>query len=316
MKLCRTDFGDIPVSGAVENYPDGSIRSCSPSTECFLTTEAGELIPQYSTDDLRRKTVQAVHFYENGKLKSLPLEMKTPVFTPAGIVSAEMVTFYESGKVKRVFPLNGKLSGYWAQEDEEGLAEILTLDTPCGPISAKVISMCFYESGRLRSLTLWPGDKINVSTPSGVIKTRVGLSFSSNGKIKSLEPAEPVSVKTFIGDITAYDPDAVGINGDANSLTFGENGEVTKVVTTLTSIIATHHSGRELTFIPEYRESLCGDGEREVIPMYISFDNSGVSICSGVDSDPVYLDFSEHEFRTQPFLPQLDNLFGALRCSV
>ena len=41
--------------------------------------------------------------------------------------TAEQVSFYESGALKRIFPLNGTLSGYWTQEDEAKLATPLTL---------------------------------------------------------------------------------------------------------------------------------------------------------------------------------------------
>lgn len=316
MNLCVTELGDIPVSGAVELYRSGALRSCSPVGKCVLDTAAGELIPQFTTDDLRRKTVQAVHFYENGNVRSLPLESATPVFTPAGIISAEMLTFYESGRVKRVFPLNGKLSGYWSQEDEESLAEPVTIDTPAGAVSAKLISLCFYESGALRSITLWPGSVVRITAPCGVVETRVGVSFSEDGRLLSLEPASPTQVETRAGTFTAYDPDAVGIHGDSNSLKFNAEGEVIALTTTLSRITATDHTGREFVFSPEYRESLCGDGDEEMVPMKVDLSDNGLTTCIGSDSERTFLDFSEYEICTAPFLPRLENIFGELRCSV
>ncbi|WP_320172106.1 hypothetical protein [Maridesulfovibrio sp.] len=316
MNLCVTDIGDIPVAGPVESYGSGAVRSCSPVGRCVLSTEAGELVPQYSTDDLRRKTVQAIHFHENGNVRSLSLEEKTPVFTPAGIIPAEMITFYKSGHVKRVFPLNGKLSGYWAQEDEEALATPIALDTPAGPISVKLISICFYESGDLRSVTLWPGEIVTVGTPAGSLKVRTGMSFRQDGSLISVEPAVPVQVKTPAGTVTCYDPDAVGIHGDTNSLVFDCSGNVTRLVTTLTSITATHYSGRKAAFIPESRDSLCGDGDKEMVPMLVSFEAGGMTIQSNPKIAGVYIDFDEYEVRTDPFLPQLGNMLGGLKCSV
>ena len=314
MNLCITEIGNIPASSLVEYYGSGAVRSCSPVAECILKTEAGELTPQYSTDDLRRKTVQAVHFYENGNIRSLPLEERTPVFTPAGILPAEMLTFYEGGQVKRVFPLNGKLSGYWTQEDEENLAEPITIDTPVGPITVKVISICFYESGSIRSITLWPGETVTLTTSCGSIKTRTGMSFSPDGKLMSLEPAEPSVVKTRVGNVTAYDPDAVGINGDSNSLVFDAQGNITRLTTTLTSVKATHHTGKEVVFIPEYRDSLCGNGEKEVVPMSIDFEDDGMYIHVG--NEPAHINYEEYDVNTAPFLPNIDNIFGELRCGV
>lgn len=314
MNLCITDLRDIPVYGKVEYYVSGNVRSCAPAGRCLLDTEAGQLVPQFSTDDLRRKTVQAVHFHENGNVRSLPLEEKTPVFTPAGIISAEMLTFYESGKVKRVFPLNGKLSGYWTQEDEEQLAELVAIDTPVGALCVKVISICFHESGVIRSITLWPGETVSVPTPSGEIKVRSGLSFSREGRLVSVEPAEPTEVVTRIGKVTAFDYDSVGINGDVNSLVFDKDGNIARLSTSLTSVAATHLSGSQSVFIPEYRDSLCGSGEKEVTPMTIDFGDAGIEIVNG--SKPVHISYSEHEISTSPFLPNLDSMFGELKCSI
>ena len=37
---------------------------------------------------------------------------------PAGDYQAELITFYEDGNVKRVFPLYGQISAYWSVEEE------------------------------------------------------------------------------------------------------------------------------------------------------------------------------------------------------
>ncbi|WP_320007307.1 hypothetical protein [Maridesulfovibrio sp.] len=280
------------------------------------STEAGELVAQHSTDDLRRKTLQPVQTYANGTVKSLPLEERTPIFTPLGIIEAEMVTFYESGRLKRVFPLNGKLSGYWSQEDEGRLADAVTIDTPAGTINAKVISLCFFEDGSLRSLTLWPGETLSVETPVGRVETRVGISFSPTGRIRSLEPAEPTPVQTRIGMVTAFDPDAVGITGDLNSLVFDNEGQVAAISTTLSMISARHSSGGEFIFAPEFRESLCSESEREIVPMRMLFDGQGVEIAKNPKSEPAYVAFADYEIRSAAFLPQLDNLSMGLMCSV
>ena len=280
------------------------------------STEVGELVGQHSTDDLRRKTLQPVQTYANGTVKSLPLEERTPIFTPLGIIEAEMVTFYESGRLKRVFPLNGKLSGYWSQEDEARLADPVTIDTPAGTINAKVISLCFFEDGSLRSLTLWPGETLSVETPVGRVEARVGISFSPTGRIRSLEPAEPTPVQTRIGMITAFDSDAVGINGDLNSLVFDNDGQIAALSTTLSMINARHHSGGEFVFAPECRESLCSESEREIVPMRILFNGQGIEISLTPESEPAVIEFADYEIRSAAFLPQLDNLSMGLMCSV
>ena len=75
-------------------------------------------------------------FHESGRLKCLPLETQTIVATPAGDIPAEMLTFHPDGSLSRIFPLNGKLSGYWSQDDEAKLAAPLTMLTPVGVLTA------------------------------------------------------------------------------------------------------------------------------------------------------------------------------------
>ena len=123
MDTVLTRYGEIPVAGCLEWHATGELMSCAPAGPALLETPFGALPPQHSTDDLRRRTVQAVHFYDNGVLRHLPLETRTGIQTPAGPLLAELVTFHRDGSLSRVFPLNGKLSGYWTQEDEGRLAE-------------------------------------------------------------------------------------------------------------------------------------------------------------------------------------------------
>jgi hypothetical protein len=50
-------------------------------------------------------------------------------------------------------------------------------------------------------------------------------------ELESLEPSEPMGIQTPIGVIIAFDPNAVGINADSNSLVFNKNGNVTAITT-------------------------------------------------------------------------------------
>ena len=316
MDLCKTRLGDVPVAGPIEMYANGSVHICSPSGACVLETPVGNLVPQYSTDDLRRKTVQALSFYESGLPKSVPLEDKTLVKTPIGDVVAELVTFHPGGGISRVFPLNGKLSGYWSQEDEAGLADPIELMTPIGLIRTKIIGISFYENEALRSVTLWPGEIVEISTPVGTVKSRVGFSFSPEGRLESVEPGVPSAIKTYAGEILAYDSDAVGIHADHNSLVFGKDGSVTHIATTLTSIIATDKDGKKSVFTPLHRESICGEGETEVIPMHVDFTDEYVKITQNPDLPSVSIPVAGHRFVTRPCLPGLASPLGIIPCSV
>ena len=281
-----------------------------------ITTKYGELIPQHTTDDLRKRDLFPVEYHANGIIKSVPLETQTDMETPAGTIPAELVSFHDNGNINRIFPLNGKLCGYWDQEDEAALAKPVTLNTPVGILNIRVLSLGFYENGALRSITFWPEDTVSISTPAGPIKTRIGISFTPDGQIRSLEPATPTPVKTPVGEITAFDPDAVGVNGDINSLIFDENGEIVRVATTLTRLTAVSPDGRTTPYAPEQRESLCSEAEQEVVPMTIRFEPDTVTIWTYPDRPGTRIPREGHVFFAEPFLPQLAQPFTGLRCSV
>ncbi len=316
MKDITTRYGVIPATGRQETHAEGTLLSCHPGAPCVLETPLGPLTPQHTTDDLRKKEVQPVVFHESGVIRYLPLESQTTVPTPAGDMAAEMLTFHSDGSLSRVFPLNGKLSGYWSQEDEAGLAAPTTLLTPVGVLTAMVINVSFYPSGAMRSITLWPGQALSIPTPAGVIQTRMGMAFGPDGTVRSIEPSKPTPVVTPAGEIMAYDPDAVGINGDVNSLVFDDDGGVARIATTLTRLTVAAPDGRTTTFLPEERESLCGDTEREMVPMTVQFTADTVIVRTAPDTLPALIPRAGHAFFTAPYLPQLAHPFGQLRCSI
>ena len=316
MQTLNTRYGVIESTRQMAFTEQGTPAYCTAAKPCPLDTPAGTLTPQHTTDDLRKKEVQPVTFYKDGTIKSLPLELQAEIETPAGTVPAELVTFHPNGAINRVFPLNGKLSGYWAQEDEQGLARPAVLTTPIGAVTAYVISVGFHPDGQLRSLTLWPGETITVEAPTGPIAVRSGLSFWPEGTIRSLEPAKPTPIATPAGEITAYDPDAVGVNGDINSVLYHEDGTVARVVTTLTRIKAVFPDGRTTSFTPQYRDSLCGDEEREVEPMTVEFRGSEAEIRVTPKSTPVLLDLERTALFAEPHLPGLDMMGKGLHCGI
>ncbi|WP_419785463.1 hypothetical protein [Pseudodesulfovibrio sp.] len=311
-----TNYGILHCTRHMELTEDGSPLACTTAKASPLVTPVGELIPQFTTDDLRKKEVLPVTFRKDGTLRSLPLEKQTVVDTPAGPIPAEMITFHANGAVNRVFPLNGKLTGYWSQEDEKGFSKPVTLATPAGEITTHIINVCFYEDGTLRSVTLWPDESVMIATPVGGLKARMGISFAPDGRLRSMEPAEPCTVLTPAGEVTAYDPDAVGVNGDINSLRFHENGSVAHVVTTLTGIKAVDTDGTVTRYAPEFRDSLCGESDKEVVPMSISFDGKTASIQIKPKQPPVTIDMERSPLFAEPHLPGLSMGMPDLRCGV
>ncbi len=268
-----------------------------------IITQYGELIPQHTTDELRKKELLPVVFHSNGTPKSLPLEKQTTITTPVGDIPAELVTFHENGLLKRIFPLNGKLSGYWGETDELGLAKPVAIRTPAGTIAARLIGLSFYENEALRSITLWPGETVTIATGAGSMEARIGISFAPDGTVQSLEPATPTPVKTIAGEIMAYDPDAIGVNGDTNSLVLDDKGDIACVTTTLSRLKAVHPDGRISRFTPQHRESYCSDSDQEIIPMVVEFCEQAIKISTNTEAPSTRITKEQHQFFSEPYMP-------------
>jgi hypothetical protein len=272
MNSIITPYGKIVGIEFRTLYSNGKTDGCLVSSPNILKTPYGELVPQYESEDMGRRPVKPLYFYKKGSIKSIALQTQTMVSTPVGHVPAELITFHESGSIKRVFPLDGKLTGFWTSKNELTLAESLTIDSPLGSITAKFIGLQFYESGSLKSITLWPGQQLTVMTPAGKITLRTGIAFYENGKIRSLELANAIEVPTIIGPLTAYDNEPRGIHGDLNSLQFGPEGNVEGLSTTTDALTVIDHDGQERRFTPGIKDNLCGAERKVVVPMKIRFN--------------------------------------------
>jgi hypothetical protein len=286
MPVISTPFGTIEILSSPEFFPDGSLQSCIAATACPLSTPLGTLVPQFTASTLRKRQLPAISFHPSGMIRNLPLEEAVMISSPLGDMPAEQVTFYDSGAVRRVFPLNGTLSGYWTEEDEAALARPLALDTPLGPVQAAPVCVYFSPEGNLRSLTLWPGTVIDVPTPLGSIPVRTGIAFYDSGALRSVEPARPVAVPTPVGELVAFDQDALGICGDQNSLRFCENGALMGLTTAAHAFDVELENGRRKNLSPPLRRHPC-DGERmEAGPIVLEF-RPGLVIFSSADLPPM-----------------------------
>ena len=49
-------------------------------------------------------------YYDNGGIKSIYAQEPVKIKTSIGIIKAEFITFYESGAIKRIFPVYGGTS--------------------------------------------------------------------------------------------------------------------------------------------------------------------------------------------------------------
>lgn len=281
MDVVETNYGT--VSGVAERmtYASGALKSCRLTTENHLQTPVGEIIPLYRMAEIgerQQKDRQALGFFESGRIKRVALNQAMPLKTPLGIIKAEAVSFHESGAINRLFPLNGQVDGYWSEENEREMAESLDFDLPVGRFSARIISLCFYASGALKSLTLWPGERITIQAPTGPMRIRTGFSLYEDGALRSLEPAMVEELLTPIGLVKAFDAEMVGMNADQNSVQFSPAGKLMSVKTIHTGL-RVGLAGQEETLIEPFETAsrIDHDGMRTV-PMQIDFGEGSLKV--------------------------------------
>lgn len=268
--MIRSPLG--PLRGAMdpEYYPGGALRQCRLLEPNTVRTPSGAFTARHSAGHVRVKYGKSLSFHKSGAIRSLCLERQGVVETPLGPVPAEFVTWHESGAVRRVFPRNGMLSAYWTQEDEANLAWSASLDLSVGRIEAKIVGLHFYESGALRSVTLWPGEQVVLHTPAGDIPCRVGFSLYENGSLESCEPVEPGPVRTPFGHLPAFDPEPLGVHADENSLRFSPEGQVESLVTCAVLTIGDKTRGL-VTIGPSVRADPFDETVPRVIPLLCCF---------------------------------------------
>jgi antitoxin component YwqK of YwqJK toxin-antitoxin module len=236
------------------------------------------LIPQYQTEGVRNKYINSLSFYESGALKKLALQEQSLVLTNSGSMKAELITFYESGKIKRLFPLNGKITGYWTEDNEYELAEPMELSFSFGTFNKRVIGILFYEAGEIKSITFWPKELVKLKTPAGTVVGHFGIALYPEGNLKSCEPAYPILVDTAIGKLTAFDMEAIGINGDSSSLNFYENGSIKSILTSTDRITVSCINKESLEFEPGLKPSLLDEEGVDIIPLKVEFYDGKVRI--------------------------------------
>lgn len=270
--IIQTPFGIYGGVIGTEYYEDGGIKSLRLGERNMILTHAGELVPFYSEDTQRRKHKASLTFYREGTIKSVALDEQQEIITPIGEFPAELVTFYPTGEMKRFFPLDGRLSGYWSEEDERALNIPFSFEFPFSSFTAMLIGICFYESGDIRSVTLFPGEGIRIATDYGVLDVRGGFSLYESGELESLEPFEPQRIVTPIGPIYAYDINASGINAYKNSLRFDKKGRLVSAVTSGDKIVAVKRGGGTSFFLPTEKPNPEGEDGVATVPLRLDFD--------------------------------------------
>ncbi|MDQ8204147.1 hypothetical protein [Pelagicoccus sp. SDUM812003] len=282
METLETSFGTLSGIANFMAYGDGSLKSCILNKENRIQSAAGELIPQYRAAELgqrQKKYRSSLDFYRNGAIKSAALQEAMPLATPLGTFKAELVTFYDDGSINRLFPLNGQIDGYWSEQQEGALAETLDFDLPVGKFRAKIISLAFYRSGALKSVTLWPGQRITIDTPAGAMDARTGFSLFESGALRSVEPARPIELATPIGLIKAYDEEMLGMNADQNSVQFAEDGSLRSLKTIHTGLrVRLPEAVGEMTIEPLEAASYIDVTDTRTVPMRIDFESERIVV--------------------------------------
>lgn len=278
MEKFETRYGMLNGISSIELYNNGAIKECKLNKYSEMRTVYGNLVPQYDGAELRRKYKRSISFYENGNIQSVSFQKQTIIDTSIGRFPAELVVFYENGNIKRIFPLNGKMTAYWTEQNEYKLAEELNFSFGFGTFKKKIIGISFFESGFLKSLTLWPKDFIEVLTPCGIIETRIGVSLYPSGVVKSCEPRKQTIINTKIGQLQAFDVGAVGINGDINSLNFNEDGTIKSLRSSLDKISIKGIDGKVKVHEPELKTNRFNPLAMDVVPMNIEFYEGKIKI--------------------------------------
>jgi antitoxin component YwqK of YwqJK toxin-antitoxin module len=310
MKEYITTYGTLKGISHPVFHKNGSLSRCGLTEPVTLKTPVGHLVPLYDFYGRRSKS-DSVSFYSNGTLKSICLHKQALIDTPAGSISAEKIIFYPSGKIKRLFPLDGSVTGFWTEQDESVLADPLKLNIGKNALNVRLIGACFYENDTVRSLTLWPGEKKEILTPLGKFAVRCGISYYENGDLKSWEPAFPYKIDTPIGKITAYDNNPLGINGDLNSVEFHSDGNLKSMKTDMNLIEVYKNGIRVKTISPKLVRSFMDPLKKELLPiklgftkeaLYLEFENSSYSIL-------------DHEFIIKPYIPPMGLCSDCSSCS-
>ncbi|AQR95499.1 hypothetical protein [Clostridium saccharoperbutylacetonicum] len=251
MNKIKTKYGILNGAIIASLYSTGEPEAYRIEEESELEILDTKLVPLYDFQNGRRKEFPALKVYKNGNIKSLALNNSTSINTSIGNYDVEKITFYEDGQINRIFFLDGKLSGYWTEDDEYNLSQAYNFDFKFSKFEAKIISMHFYKTQEIKSITLWPKERIKLNIGGDNFLGRIGISLYKSGELESCEPFRPIKINTPIGAIEAYDINALGIHGDSNSLKFNENGTLKALITSANTITITNKDGERILHAPK-----------------------------------------------------------------
>jgi len=278
METIEIKYGTLNNAFLAGCYSTGECEEFRVEGESELDILGYKLIPSYEFPDVRRKEFPSVKVYRNGNIRSILLNESTSITTKVGVFEVEKITFYEEGPINRLFMLDGKLSGYWSEDDEYNLAKPCKFDFEFASFEAKVMTLHFYKTGEVKSITLWPKERVKLNVGDYNIIGKVGFSLYESGKLKSCEPFRPTTIKTPIGDIEAYDVNALGVHGDQNSLNFYEDGKIKSLITSRNTITISTLDGEKIFHSPKKVRIYSNSEVMDTISLNIEFSEDKVII--------------------------------------
>ncbi|WP_315074226.1 hypothetical protein [uncultured Clostridium sp.] len=278
MEQIETKYGVLNDAIVASYYYTGEPEAYKVEEESRLDILGYKLIPLYGFSDERRKEFPPVKVFRSGNIKSISLNESTKINTVLGEFDIEKITFYEEGQINRIFLLDGKLSGYWSEDDEYNLAKSYKFDFKFSSFEAKIISLHFYKTKELKSITLWPKEKIKLNIGNYSFIGRIGFSLYKDGKLQSCEPFRPINLNTPIGEIEAYDINALGIHGDVNSLNFYEDGTIKSLITSTNTITISTKDGDKIFHSPKKIRLYSNSEVMDTITLKVEFNDNKVII--------------------------------------
>ena len=143
---------------------------------------------------------------------------------------------------------------------------------------AKVISIQLFNNGNIKSITLWPKEKIKINHNGKMINVRTGFSVYEDGRLKTCEPDNQVKISTPIGQIEAYDKNSIGIHGENNSLKFNKDGSVSSLTTSSNIIKIINKKGEAMIYSPKEVFLYANSEVKDLITVTLQFTDEEVII--------------------------------------
>ncbi|MDR1922365.1 MAG: hypothetical protein LBS31_11605 [Candidatus Adiutrix sp.] len=289
----NTPYGELRGIVSPELHPNGQLAGCRVTEINRLATPAGLLTPRWALTSPRIKESRSIFFYPDGSLKRLALQERSPVATPLPDlppIPAELVCWHADGALKRLYPLNGKISAYWSENDEGELAYALRRELPCGVVDNRIVSLFFYPGGALKGLSLWPGETAALRRPGQPpLTARIGFTMFEDGELRSFEPAFPQLVRTPLGPAPAYDPEAVGVHGETPSVVFSAAGQAVSLRCPY-AFVLTGKDGTTRRFQPGKRVDPLNEARFSPTSLALSFSDGAVTITTETAAQTFPLD--------------------------